>query len=140
MAVHGCPMSRISKYEFPFCQSRKTSSPLTAVKERTKNKTVTFPHENILNLHILLQVVCHSFASLVSDTFLSLAPKNHISQASLASGSGNERQCWETEGQKRGRSQGISPFLSALIGISSVAQITPGSLIDPAPAGQPPVF
>lgn len=75
MAVHDCPMSRISKYECPFCQSRKASSPLTTLKERTKNKTVNFPHETILNLHILLQVVCHSFASLISDTFLSFAPK-----------------------------------------------------------------
>lgn len=76
IVIHGCPMSGISIYAFPFTQSIKDSNPLTRGKKRIKDTVVNFPCENILNFHTLLQVVCHSIVSSVSDTFLSFVLKN----------------------------------------------------------------
>ena len=51
LIVHGCPLPRISQYEFLFPLSRKASNPLTTKKKWIKNKAVNFPHENSLKLH-----------------------------------------------------------------------------------------
>lgn len=82
--VRGCPLSRIRKYEFPFPLSRKASNPLTMAEKWIKNKAVTFPHENSLNLHIYLapghvSLICPFGLRCISL----LCPENYISQTSL---------------------------------------------------------
>ena len=122
--VHGCPLSRIRKYEFPFPLSRKASKLLTMAKKWIKNKAVTFPHENSLNLHIYLAPGHVSLICPFGLRYISLlCPENYISQTSLLAAFWFSQ--WETMlgdwwADEREKSGYFFPLHSALIGISSV--------------------